>query len=160
MGRIEALGGDFERGRDVRENENALSSHNEDDFRLRVDSFLAQVSYGNREEFRERRRGICERSRVGAVSSGVLRSRPLPNIFAFALTTFALSLWLEERRGLRINSSVLDTLAIMVVSMVVAVFRCDNILLLAPLGIHVASLFRMTDIYVREFADYRTLWRW
>ena len=73
MGRIEALGGDFERGRDVRENENALSSHNEDDFRLRVDSFLAQVSYGNREEFRERRRGICERSRVGAVSSGVLR---------------------------------------------------------------------------------------
>jgi len=73
-------------------------------------------------------------------------SRPLPNIFAFALTTFALSLWLEERRGLKINSSVLDTLAIMVVSMVVAVFRCDNILLLAPLGIHV-TLFRMTDIY-------------
>ena len=31
----------------------------------------------------------------------------------------------------------------MVVSMVVAVFRCDNILL-APLGIHV-TLFRMTD---------------
>ena len=73
-------------------------------------------------------------------------SRPLPNIFAFALTTFALSLWLEERRGLKINSSVLDTLAIMVVSMVVAVFRCDNILLLAPLGIHV-TLFRVTDIY-------------
>ena len=63
------------------ENENALSSHNEDDFRLRVDSFLAQVSYGNREEFRERRRGICERSRVGAVSSGVLRLRArYPNI--------------------------------------------------------------------------------
>tara|TARA_B100000530_G_scaffold290536_1_gene206881 strand:+ start:861 stop:2012 length:1152 start_codon:yes stop_codon:yes gene_type:complete len=41
---------------------------------------------------------------------------------------------------------VLDTLAVAIVSMVVAVFRCDNILLLAPLGVHV-TLFRMTDIY-------------
>ena len=73
-------------------------------------------------------------------------SRPLPNIFAFVLTTFALSLWLEDRKNLKINRSVLDTLAVAIVSMVVAVFRCDNILLLAPLGVHV-TLFRMTDIY-------------
>ena len=73
-------------------------------------------------------------------------SRPLPNIFAFVLTTFALSLWLEDRRNLKINRSVLDTLAVAIVSMVVAVFRCDNILLLVPLGVHV-TLFRMTDIY-------------
>ena len=73
-------------------------------------------------------------------------SRPLPNIFALVLTTFALSLWLEDRKNLKINRSVLDTLAVAIVSMVVAVFRCDNILLLAPLGVHV-TLFRMTDIY-------------
>ena len=73
-------------------------------------------------------------------------SRPLPNIFAFVLTTFALSLWLEDRKNLKINRSVLDTLAVAIVSMVVAVFRCDNILLLAPLGVHV-TLFRMTDVY-------------
>ena len=73
-------------------------------------------------------------------------SRPLPNIFAFVLTTFALSLWLEDRKNMKINRSVLDTLAVAIVSMVVAVFRCDNILLLAPLGVHV-TLFRMTDIY-------------
>ena len=73
-------------------------------------------------------------------------SRLLPNIFAFVLTTFALSLWLEDRKNLKINRSVLDTLAVAIVSMVVAVFRCDNILLLAPLGVHV-TLFRMTDIY-------------
>ena len=73
-------------------------------------------------------------------------SRPLPNIFAFVLTTFALSLWLEDRKNLKINRSVLDTLAVAIVSMVVAVFRCDNILLLVPLGVHV-TLFRMTDIY-------------
>jgi alpha-1,6-mannosyltransferase len=73
-------------------------------------------------------------------------SRPLPNIFAFVLTTFALSLWLEERKGLRISRSVLDAMAVALVSMVVVVFRCDNILLLAPLGLHV-TLFRATGLY-------------
>jgi len=73
-------------------------------------------------------------------------SRPLPNIFAFVLTTFALSLWLEDRKGLRISRSVLDAMAVALVSVVVVVFRCDNILLLAPLGIHV-TLFRATGLY-------------
>ena len=71
-------------------------------------------------------------------------SRPLPNIFAFVFTTYALSLWVDERSKWR--GGIMDTTALAIVSAVCAVFRCDNVLLLAPLGIHVC-LFRITDFY-------------
>jgi|TARA_B100001996_G_scaffold367359_1_gene338921 hypothetical protein len=81
LGRIETFGGDVERGRDVREDKNALSSHNANGVGPSVNVFVAQISLRHREEFRERRGGIRERTRIGAVSFGVLRVEAIAKYF-------------------------------------------------------------------------------